>query len=41
VIILGQVRDISRFRTRAQFANHNGTAPIEASSAKTNIRRDR
>ena len=34
-IILGQVRDIGRFRTRAQFANYNGTAPIEASSAAT------
>ena len=32
-IILGQVRDSGRFRTRAQFANYNGTAPIEASSA--------
>jgi len=32
-IVLGQVRDIGRFRTRAQFANYNGTAPIEASSA--------
>ena len=32
-IVLGQVHDIARFRTRAQFANYNGTAPIEASSA--------
>jgi len=32
-IILGHVHDISRFRTRAQFASYNGTAPIEASSA--------
>lgn len=29
-MILGQVGDIGRFRTRAQFANYNGTAPIEA-----------
>ena len=32
-IILGHVHDIGRFRTRAQFASHNATAPIEASSA--------
>jgi transposase len=32
-IILGHVHDIARFRTRAQFASYNGTAPIEASSA--------
>jgi transposase len=32
-IILGHVHEISRFRTRAQFASYNGTAPIEASSA--------
>lgn len=32
-IILGHVHDIGRFRTRAQFASYNGTAPIEASSA--------
>jgi len=38
-IVLGQVRDITRFRTRAQFANYNGTAPIEASSANTNRHR--
>ena len=38
-IVLGQVRDIGRFRTRAQFANYNGTAPIEASSANTNRHR--
>lgn len=31
-IIIGQVGDVRRFRTRAQFANYNGTAPIEASS---------
>lgn len=34
-IVLGQVGDVRRFRTRAQFANYNGTAPIEASSANT------
>ena len=38
-IVLGQVRDITRFGTRAQFANYNGTAPIEASSANTNRHR--
>ena len=38
-IVLGQVRDIGRFRTRAQFANYNGTAPIEASSARINRHR--
>jgi len=38
-IILGQVRDVRRFRTRAQFANYNGTAPIEASSATTHRHR--
>jgi transposase len=32
-IVLGHVHDIARFRTRAQFASYNGTAPIEASSA--------
>ncbi len=32
-IVLGHVHDIGRFRTRAQFASYNGTAPIEASSA--------
>lgn len=32
-IVLGQVHDVTRFRTRAQFASYNGTAPIEASSA--------
>ncbi|MCB0992879.1 MAG: IS110 family transposase [Acidimicrobiales bacterium] len=38
-MIIGQVGDIHRFRTRAQFANYNGTAPIEASSANTNRHR--
>lgn len=31
-MVLGHVHDINRFRTRAQFASYNGTAPIEASS---------
>ncbi|MDP8931327.1 MAG: IS110 family transposase [Actinomycetota bacterium] len=31
-LILGQVGDPARFRTRHQFASYNGTAPIEASS---------
>ena len=38
-IIVGQVGDVRRFRTRAQFANYNGTAPVEASSAATNRHR--
>jgi transposase len=38
-IVLGQIGDIGRFRTRAQFASYNGTAPIEASSG--NIHRHR
>jgi len=32
-VVLGHVHDVTRFRTRAQFASYNGTAPIEASSA--------
>jgi transposase len=32
-VVLGHVHDITRFRTRAQFASYNGTAPIEASSS--------
>jgi transposase len=32
-VIIGHVHDIGRFRTRAQFASYNGTAPIEASRA--------
>jgi len=38
-IVLGQIGDIGRFRTRAQFANYNGTAPIEASSGNTHRHR--
>ena len=38
-IVLGHVHDIGRFRTRAQFASYNGTAPIEASSAAINRHR--
>lgn len=38
-IVLGHVHDITRFRTRAQFASYNGTAPIEASSAAINRHR--
>ena len=30
--VLGQVYEITRFRTRAQFASYNGTAPIAAAS---------
>jgi transposase len=32
--ILGEVGDVRRFTTKAQFAAHNGTAPIEASSGQ-------
>ena len=32
--ILGAVGDVRRFTTKAQFAVHNGTAPIEASSGQ-------
>jgi transposase len=38
-IVLGHVHDITRFRTHAQFASYNGTAPIEASSAAINRHR--
>jgi transposase len=31
---LGEVGDIGRFATKARFAAHNGTAPIEASSGQ-------
>jgi transposase len=31
--IIGEVRDVSRFRNRDHFASCNGTAPIEVSSA--------
>jgi transposase len=31
---LGEVGDIGRFPTKARFAAHNGTAPIEASSGQ-------
>ena len=30
--IIGYVGDVARFRTKAQFATYNGTAPIEVSS---------
>jgi transposase len=32
--LLGEVGDVRRFATKAQFAAHNGTAPIEASSGQ-------
>ena len=31
---LGEVGDVGRFATKARFAAHNGTAPIEASSGQ-------
>ena len=32
--LLGEVGDVSRFATKAQFASYTGTAPIEASSGE-------
>ena len=32
--LLGEVGDIRRFATKARFAAHNGTAPLEASSGQ-------
>jgi transposase len=37
--LMAEVGDISRFRTRAHFAMANGTAPIPASSGRTNRHR--
>jgi transposase len=37
--ILAEVGDIRRFRTKAQFAMANGTAPLPASSGRTNRHR--
>lgn len=37
--ILAEVGDVQRFRTKAQFAMSNGTAPVPASSGRTNRHR--
>jgi transposase len=37
--ILAEVGDVKRFRTKAQFAMANGTAPLPASSGRTNRHR--
>jgi transposase len=38
-VIIGDVRDTSRFRTRDHFASYNGTAPIEVSSGRRKVHR--
>jgi transposase len=35
--VIGDVRDVSRFRGRDQFAAYNGTAPIEVSSGNRKV----
>jgi transposase len=37
--IIGEVRDVSRFRNRDHFASYNGTAPIEVSSGGRKVHR--
>jgi hypothetical protein len=37
--VIGDVRDVSRFRSRDRFAAYNGTAPIEVSSGNRVIHR--
>jgi transposase len=37
--VIGEVRDISRFRTRDSFAAYIGTAPIEVSSGNRKVHR--
>jgi transposase len=37
--VIGDVRDVSRFASRDQFAAYNGTAPIEVSSGKRTVHR--
>lgn len=37
--ILGETGDIRRFRSPAAYARHNGTAPIPASSARSDVHR--
>jgi transposase len=37
--VIGEVRDVSRFRSRDSFAAYNGTAPIEVSSGQRRVHR--
>jgi transposase len=37
--VIGEVRDVSRFKDRDRFAAYNGTAPIEVSSGKRKVNR--
>jgi len=37
--IIGEVRDVSRFKNRDRFAAYNGTAPIEVSSGQQKVNR--
>ena len=37
--IIGEVRDVSRFKNRDHFAAYNGTAPIEVSSGQRKVNR--
>jgi transposase len=37
--VIGEVRDVSRFKNRDHFAAYNGTAPIEASSGQQKVNR--
>jgi hypothetical protein len=37
--IIGEVRDVSRFKNRDRFAAYNGTAPIEVSSGQRKVHR--
>jgi len=38
-IIIGEVRDVSRFKNRDRFAAYNGTAPIEVASGQRKVHR--
>ncbi len=37
--VIGEVRDVSRFKDRDRFAAYNGTAPIEVASGKRKVNR--
>jgi len=37
--IIGEVRDVSRFKDRDRFAAYNGTAPIEVASGQRKVNR--
>ena len=37
--VIGEVRDVSRFKNRDRFAAYNGTAPIEVSSGRPKVHR--